>query len=140
MSCRCLLRSDWVIAQPVRKNRLVNRTRFNSFFIRFSSVRYIRVACHTLRLAHVKGNRQVPHERIVSCSGAFLLTRTFINFGRACCGELKTGPFNGQINRTFLCTLLCFPPRNPSLCLVESSLAHPSQNCTAPFIIPNSLL
>ena len=36
---------------------------------RFSSARNIRLTCHTLRLAVVQGNRQAPHERIVSCSG-----------------------------------------------------------------------
>ena len=30
-SCRCLLRSDWVIAQLVWQNRLENRTSCNSF-------------------------------------------------------------------------------------------------------------
>ena len=29
------------------------------------------LTCHTLRLADVQGNRQAPHERIVSCSGTF---------------------------------------------------------------------
>ena len=32
----CLLRSDWVIVQPVRQNRLVNRTRSNSFSYDFN--------------------------------------------------------------------------------------------------------
>ena len=60
--------SDWVIEQPVRKNRLENRT---SFFTRFSRFRDIRATCHTLRLTRVQGNWQAPYGRIVSCSSAF---------------------------------------------------------------------
>ena len=71
----CLLRSDWVIAQLVRQNRLENRTSCNSFLPDFHvsgtrRVRDIRATCHTLRLTHVQGNRQAPCGRIASCSGA----------------------------------------------------------------------
>ena len=69
---RCLLRSNWVIAQLALQNRLENRTSCNSFPPDFHvSGAHVSATCHTLRLTHVQGNRQVPCGRIVSCSGAF---------------------------------------------------------------------
>ena len=64
---RCLLRSDWVIAQLGRHNRLENRTSCKScspdFHVSGTFERHVT----TLRLTHVQGNRQAP------CGRRFLL-------------------------------------------------------------------
>ena len=43
-------------------------------------VRDIRATCHTLRLARVQGNRQVPYGRIESCSCALSNTKILMSF------------------------------------------------------------
>ena len=59
------------IARAAESARKYNELQF--LLIRFPRVRDIRATCHTLRLAHVQGNRQAPCGRIVPCSGAFSL-------------------------------------------------------------------
>ena len=61
---RCLLRSDWIIAQQVRQNRLYNRTSSNSsspdFHLSGTFERHV-----TIYDCRVQGNRQAPYGRIV---------------------------------------------------------------------------